>query len=458
MMRRGVTMIAAGAVGLSGCAAGLPGARPLTYVVPGEARIYATGQACVHEPSGKELGGLVAAVLTGAASQILKNFGTALSEGAKGGQLTPSVATANLQLRPGTAPRCVVVVRGLFQPDAKHPSPVDMPSFLGLATADEEGRRRLTALQLPPIYAVDHYLELRLDSSNDAKALTFAPVFVSLQRSTEGATKGVRDLSASLKFNRVGVEAAGSAVVVADIRVGSSRTFVPEANGRFTIEAPWFGSFHAAPSPTGTAKKTTPATVPVDPARAPSAEPAPSGPVGAGGGGVGVAGADAVIPAGRAPGPAIVDMQSSASDAVPITMVGTVVLTRPTNEALAFAATLFNGVEPKVEDTIKPILDPASARAAATASLTDSLDAQAEYATAQGAAEAAIIGYCGASSAADDAAGKQDRVGKSKDARAAQLKANVAAIKAATDPPYASLIVVSSKAPIEANAGQCAGR
>jgi hypothetical protein len=147
-------------------------------------------------------------------------------------------------------------------------------------------------------------------------------------------------------------------------------------------------------------------------------------------------------------------MQSTNPAALPVTVTSTVVETRPTKEGLAFIATVFNGLEPKIEEALKPVIDD-QARHAADAT---SLGVQADYATAEGAARAAVISYCSASSAETTAAGKQDRITKSSAARTAQLKANVAAIKAELAQPFTTLVAVSSGLPTAVNAGPCSAQ
>lgn len=435
---------------LGGCASGLPGARPLTYATPGEARVFATGDRCVHDPAGDEAAGLIAAVLTGAASQLLKGFGTALSEGAKGGALPSSTATLNLQLDPGAMPKCIVIIRGAFDPRGKTVTPLDNAAFLSLTGEDAEKRTRLASLGLPHIYRIDHYVELRVENAANGKALTFAPIFLRLANSIDGARKGERDLSVAVKFNRAGADPVGSVVVIADRQIGSTSSWPkPATNVRYPIEAPWFGSPHPASAPAGTTAAANAAAV------APA--PAPVAPSIVGSSGSDAGGGGQIAPAPAGPGGSIVPMQSTSKHAVPITLTTTVVETRPTNEGLAFVATLFNAVEPKIEEKLKPLIDSSARRTAEAAEESASLGVQADYAAAEGTARAALVGYCLASSTESTAAGKQDRITKSKDARSAQLKANVAAIKAEIDQPYKQLVIISDGLPTTMNASVCSG-
>lgn len=453
---------------LSGCASGLPGMRPLTYVTPGEAHVFATGEKCPHEPVGKEFGGLAAAAITGVASQLLKNFGTTLSEGAKGGALTPSISTLNLQLEPGKVPKCVVIVRGAFQPSDKSRTTVDLGSYLGLATDAADARTRLATLNIPQLYRVDYYIELRVGASENSKALTFAPLFMQIDKSIDGATKGERDVSIALKFGRVGSEAAiGSAILVSDRKLGAPSSWEPLGNGRYLIEAPWFGTFHASPTVAGIPAATTAAPAQAQAAAKPQAAnrargatpPLPdaredASPVGEGG--LGAGGGDTGLP--TLPGSTIPTMQSKSPSAVPVTLTATVVETRPTNEGLAFVASVFGGLQPQIEAKLKPLIDSEARQAAVDAEATAELNAQAELAAARGTAEGALISYCSASSPDATAAGRQDRITKSQAARAAQLKANVSAIKAAEAYIYDAIVVVSANLPSAVNAGPCTGK
>lgn len=439
ILRRSVVLLPAV---LSACASGFQGARPLTYATPGAAHVFATADPCPHDPPGEEFGALVAAAVTGVASTLLKNFGTALAEGAKGGALPSSTATRNLQLDPGKVPKCVVVIRGAFRADAHTRPPIDLADYVDLPAAAADQRNRLKALQIPAVYRIDHYVELRLDASNNNKALTFAPVYVKLGNSIDGDTEGERDLSIALKFSRIGADPVGSTVLLADQPIGHGQSWQRQPDKRFPVEAPWFGSFQPAPAPAGTTAAAADKAV----AAPVAATPLPAA-VGAGGAGIG----NGLV---GAPGSTKPSMQSESPAAIPVTVTTTIVETRPTKEGLAFIASVFNGLEPKIEEALKPVIDD-QARHAADAT---SLGVQADYATAEGAARAALISYCSAASSEATAAGKQDRIAKSSAARTAQLKANVAAIKAELPQPFATLVTVASGLPHTANAGPCSAQ
>jgi hypothetical protein len=340
-------------------------------------------------------------------------------------------------------------VRGAYQPTGKLNNPVDLASHVGLAAGAAEQRVRLSSLNIPTLYRIDHYIEIRMMGSANAKALTFAPLYVKIDKSIDGGTKGERDLSVALKFGRVGSDTpAGSAIIIADRRLGTASSWELMATGRYAIEAPWFGTFHAAPNPAGS----TPSAA-AGPAPQPGAVPA--GPVG--GGGAGAGGAVNGNPLPASPGSTIPSMQSNSVNSVPVTLTATVVETRPTNEGLAFVASVFGGIQPKIEARLNQAIDSDARQAAENAEATAGLNAQAELAAAEGTAQAALIGYCTASSVDLTAAGKQDRITKSQSARSAQLKANVAAIKAEEDLRYDALVEISAGLPDAVNSLACRG-
>jgi hypothetical protein len=449
------------ALALSSCAAGLPGLRPLSYATPGEARLFVSGSPCIHEPKDKEAVHLAAAFLVGAASRLLENFGAALTAGAQGGELPRSVSVANTQLRPGDVPQCLVVVRGSFAPSRPGEAPIDLKPLLWDPNSPdaEDDVVSFEALHIPAVYRLDHYIELKIDSTANGKALTFAPVFARLERSLDGSREGKRDLAMSVRFARVGAEGVGGAVNLADRRIGSEATFVREPNGRYPFESPWFGTFHqaqdaatggvvqsAAPRPAATAAANRAGGGPRVAVDAAALAASDDGIVG--GAGVGPGAARAAIGDGRgAPRPdsAVVEMQSRASDAVPVTITVTVVETRPTREGLAFVAAVFNGARPAINEAIKPVLDPSARSAAAAQEATTNLTAQADLATAFAGARTALIAYCEGASDAETAAGRTDRITKSAAARTAQIRANVAAVAAEVAQPFPVLVAVGEQ-------------
>ncbi len=377
-----------------------PGFRPLSYAAPGEARVFASPDQCPHEPLVQaEAAPLVAAILTGAASQLLSNFGTALTEASKGGNLPSSVATLNMSLPPDGVPRCLLIIRGAFDSSAEHPTAVDLPSLFELPDdAKAELAERLKAFAMTDVYRVDHLVEIQLTASPNSKALSFAPLFVRIDRSLDESRDGTRSLSVGVKFQRVGATSeAGSVVVVPDRVIGKATPGMArnETTKRYPRESPWFGTFHATSAPAG------------------------------GAGVAGLAGAAAPPP----PPVVLTTVFSDAKDAVPVTVTTTVVETRPTREGLAFIASIFSAVKPKIEEALKPMLD-SNFKAAEdvkeqAAKLTGDADHQATVTTAK----LAVLTYCENSSADAAAAGKQDRLTKSSAARVAQLKANASSIK-----------------------------
>ena len=411
-MKLAASLMALSTAALSACAAGLPGLRPTSYAMPGEAHVYATGHDCIHEPlpePQREMAPIIVAALTGVASQLLKNFGTALSEGAKGGPLPASAATTNLELELDAVPRCIVIVRGAFQRTAKTPVPLDLEQMLGVKGKAAEVTR-LASLNVDPVYAINHFIELRVDASANKKALTIAPVWVLMNQSIDGARAGKRDVSVAVQFTRVGSnDKFGSTIVLQNRELGAPASqFVRlPATKRWPVESPWFSTFHATSTNQG----------------------ASSG--------------------------AIPSMNSPTATAIPVTLGATVVETRPTKEGLAFIAGIYNGIEPKLEERAKLLIDSDAAQAANITADSAALTLKSNFETAKAAARSAGITYCETSSKAEDAAGKLDRIAKSKALFEAQVKANDAALKAELPQPFSGLVIISEQLPDTANSGIC---
>ena len=392
------------AVLCAGCTS-LPGLRPLTFATPGEARVFASPGRCPHEPVVQgEAAPLIAAVLTAAASQLLTNFGTALSEGAKGGNLPSSVATLNMTLPPDGVPRCLLIVRGSFESQTGQAKPISMEALFDLpAGAETELKARLDAFTLPSVYRVDHLVEIQVLAAPNNRALSFAPLFVRLDRSLDESQEGSSSLSVGVKFQRVGASSeSGSVVVVPDLTIGKHGPALQlnPKSGRFPRESPWFGTFHSLPA-------------------AASAEGPPPPPI------------------------ALTTVFSPSETAVPVTLTTTVVETRPTREGLAFIASIFSSVKPKIEEALKPVLDPNFKAAEEQKQLAAELTGDAEHEAALTAAKLAVLAYCSASSSDPGAVGKQDRLTKSSAARVAQLKANASAVKYGKTRAYDTYVAVS---------------
>ncbi|MCA8054374.1 hypothetical protein [Burkholderia cepacia] len=456
---------------LVACAEGMPGFRPLTYADSAEARIIVSGSNCMHTPRGQELAPLVAAFVTGAASKLLENFGTALSDAAKGGALPPSTSTANFQVLPGQIPKCIVVIRGTFSAHGSKAKKLELDRVLWTQTDQNAADMSATLAKLDPpdIYSMDHFIELQLVASKNGKAMTFAPVFAWIGRSIGGDKRGNRDFSISLKFNRPGADATGGVVVLSDMQIGESRTFAPDSQSRYVHESPWFLSFHQAGSglaenqskqPTGVSPSSTLSgghVAPIDSTPvhvAGNAAPASDAVVGGGGAGSGGSGGKN---GGQIlqPSSGNVDVQAKDPAAVPVTATATVVETRPERGGLAFIAAVFTGVEPKLNSAVTNMVDTSSRRQAQFTSETSTLEANATYSDAQGKAWAAVIAYCGTASKATDAAGRSDRVTKSSAARSAQFKANDAALKAGVPPPFGQLIEITDAVDGGTNVAYC---
>lgn len=480
-MIRSVTCLALGAVAaLAGCAEGLPGFRPLTYADPAEARVFVSGDNCIHSPSDKEFAPLVAAFLSGAASKVLDNFGNALADAAKGGALPPSAATANFSVLPTQIPKCIVVVRGRFAAHGTSGPALKLEDILWQPSDVRAADMLVTykKLGIPDIYSIDHFIELQLLSAKSGKAMTFAPVYMWINKSVNGDAHGNRDVSIALKFNRPGADPTGGVVVLSDSVIGEAQSFTPDNHTlRFTHESPWFLSFHQAGSAdptkqgvqtdTGTKKPVAPtanqkpqgavagAASDAAGAAAPAAasDPAVIGGGGAGSGGNGNGGnANGGL---VAPSSGSINVQSPDKTAVPVTATATIVETRPARGGLAFIAAVFTAAEPKVGAAATNLFDTSGRAKAQLDSETSLLEANATLSDTQGKARVAVLAYCKTSAQTDDTAGQTDRITKSSAARVAQLKANDAALKAGEDPIFPNLIAISADVGGGVNAEYC---
>lgn len=386
---------------LSAACTSFPGLRPLSYASPGEARVFASHDRCPHEPVVQgEAAPVLAAILTGAASQLLSNFGTALSEASKGGNLPTSVATLNMSLRPDGVPRCLLIIRGSFDSRPEHAKPESLKALFDLPPGAQTAlESRLKSFSLPDVYRVDHLIEIQITAAPNNKALSFAPLFVRIDRSLDESQKGSRDLSVGVKFQRIGTAPeVGSVVVISDQIIGKHAPgMVINANTmRFPRESPWFGTFHNTVAPA-------------------SAEGPPAPPV------------------------VLTTVFDLSATAVPVTVTTTVVETRPTREGLAFIASIFSSVKPKIEEALKPITDPTFKAEEDIKQQTAELTGDAEHEAALTTAKLAVLSYCESASKEMTAAGKQDRVTKSSAARVAQLKANASSVKYGKPQKYGHL-------------------
>ncbi|SEJ83452.1 hypothetical protein SAMN05428950_103402 [Sphingomonas sp. OV641] len=444
-----IAVLLVAAATMSGCAQGLPGLRPLSYATPGEARVFVSGDPCIHEPAGQESAGLLATIATTAVSALLDSFGNTLNKAAEGGNLPTAVATKNLTLLPGEIPACITFVRGSFTA-RKGGKIVDLGSRLwqpGDPLAAEK-KARLDSLFVPAVYRLDQFVQLRLVEAPGRRALTYFPTFVLIDQSLDESKRGSRDLTVSLKFTKPGVPEAGGAVLIPDRKIGEGEIFdLDSRTGRPRYEAPWFTFPNAIANPTGATDKSNGAAKPKDTRQA----------AGTGGmiGGAGIGGVGADVPGGTIPpqpGTQKVDPYSKSATAVPITVSITSVEARPSKPGLAFAASVFNGAKPAINSAIAPLI---SSDAADTLEVAE-LSLNADYATSLGAARAALINYCDGVSKDNTVAGRADRIAKSSGARAAQFKANGAAIKIGVSQPFAAIVEISDEIRDKAALPACA--
>jgi hypothetical protein len=358
---RKLALLVASASLITGCSQGTPGLRPLTYASPGEAQLFISSEPCVHTPGGHEAFQLIPLIAATAISGLLDKFGTALEKGAEGGDLPTVTAMQNLSLRPGTIPNCITMMRGAFVPETGATTVIPIEGLI-YNPNDPEQKRRYHALAVPPIYRLDQYIELELRGAPNNQALTFFPRFALINRSLDGDGAGNRVLSIALKFSSPGIEDAGSVTLLSDMHIGSAFQATTYAGGRANAETPWFAFPNKESKESekddksdegkGAEGKKTGKKPPT--AEAGGHTAAAAAPTGITGG----AGLGAATPITQPPATVTVDPYSTDPTAVPMTVTVTTVETRPTNEALAFIASIFNGVKPKVEEQIGKKLNP----------------------------------------------------------------------------------------------------
>lgn len=424
-----IAIVLMGASLLSGCAAGLPGLRPLTYQEPGDTRVYVSYKACPHT-AGANFAPVLAALAVEAASQLIKGFGTALSKGSEGGALPSSTATANIEVG-AELPQCLIIIRGRFSPDDKHKNEVALPAIAEGTNPLKLVKRDGSILEttLPNVYDLQHYVELQIVPSQNKSALTFGPALVYVARSMDGAKSGDRSLSIAIKFDRPGHDGVGSAVLIGNRRIGDMDAYTLDERDRLRYEAPWFAAIEA-PDAAPAAGAGAGAGGVVHAKAPPPGQRAGGGAAGGDGAADGGGGAGAVAPA-KAPG--------SVNGPFPYTLTTTVIETRPTKEFLAFVASVFTGAEPALTDAVKGQIDPATRLSAHQATI----DNQSAYSAAFATAQTSLLTYC----ALPAASSKADLITKSAAARTAQLAANKAALSADITTPFPDLVEVGTTDP-----------
>lgn len=331
-MMRQATASLASLLFLSACMNGATGFRPLTYAEPGETRTLVSYTDCEsYKPNQQQFApAMLAAVAIGAASKVLENFGTSLSNAAAGGELPATSGTANFETTVGRVPQCIMIIRGEFAPaNSTDGNPVEGKWVV----PDSNSPTGLSNQTLPKVVKLQHRIELQIIQSQDKSALLMQPVYAKIAQSTDGETEAgkSRDLSIALAFARPGKKDVGSVVVLSNQKIGTAFTY--DAKNMSPSQSPWFASF----------------TAPAKQGDTPSATP------------------------------------------IPVTAKTTVVETRPSRAFLAFVASIFNDVaKPAINTALKNEFD---ADTIETNTKSD-LDASAAYATAYGTAIAARSTYC----------------------------------------------------------------
>lgn len=393
---------------LSGCSSGFPGARPLTYSTPGEARLFVSAKECPHVSESNEF--FPAAVLvTAIGSQLLTNFGAALAKGAEGGKLSPEAATLNMMLDSGAMPKCIVIIRGEFDKTKATSQSIAKYDLFSVPSNEQNMKIKVDELKLPAVYRADYVIETRLMMSNNKKAIKLAPVYFRFNRSIDGDTSGTRDVTVSYDFATPEGNKSGSVLVIRNKSIGGQeQAFGVNDYGNYTIESPWFTPFNVIPT-----------TLPSKGVKHDKNNVLSTG-----------------SPYQNLPSSILF---SDKPDAMPVTLSSTVVETRPTNEGLAFIASIFTAIKPDIENSIKESIDPETIKK----TRSEISDAESTYLMALGEAKKAELDYCTLPQKGDSTAARTERIIKSAAAGSAQAKANSAAIKMGKAYEFTRIIPVS---------------
>lgn len=421
---------------LSGCSSGFPGARPLTYSTPGEARLFVSANECPHVSESKEF--LPAAVLvTAIGSQLLTNFGAALAKGAEAGKLSPEAATLNMMPDSGAMPKCIVIIRGEFDKTDATSQSIEKYDLFSVPSNEQNMKIKVDNLKIPAVYRADYVIETRLMMSNNKKAIKLAPVYFRFNRSIDGDTSGTRDMTVTYDFTTPGGNKSGSVLVIRNKSIGGQeQAFGVNDYGNYTIESPWFTPFNVSPT-LPSSKGVKPDTIH---GQRKSGNSLPDVMSNSDVKKTAKPDENNVLPTGspyrNLPSSILF---SDKPDAMPVTLSSTIVETRPTNEGLAFIASVFTAVKPDIENSIKESIDPETIKKTSS----EISNAESTYLTALGEAKKAELDYCTLSQKDNSTAARTERIMKSAAAGSAQAKANSAAIIMGKTYEFTSIIPVS---------------
>jgi len=315
----------------------------------------------------------------------------------------------NFDAPPDKPESCIQVVRGNFMRSrALVKSGLVKPQGM----RDEEVANRLTKLQIYISDRPQFFLELRVRQSADGSALALAPSYLEynslLKTGKLPSNPPKRGLAVQLSFHKPGVkpdgnEAVGAPLVLGNFHAGTHRSYLstkidnisdwrPEKE---TIWFPHYGAKVAAAEKAGKDK---------DQVRS---------------------GRDSALPKR------------------PFTLTAIITEVRDANKLLLAMANLFDAAKPTLQTELEKLaLESKRKEAELTQLQTESTNSTAYY-NAWVDAETKILTYCKESKSGDTADDKKDRLTKSKDARVAQLDANVKALTAGLPTPYTKLISVS---------------
>ena len=375
------------------------------------------------------LAALGAAVLPSLISTTLDRFGQALRRAGEA-ETTSISASLNIEVEPDQeklAP-CVQFVRGWFLDEAS-----GVPdSVLKGMTPQELNRvkdRRIYLAEAPHFF-----LELRLRRSANGEAVAYAPSYLVYNRLLKDGSEAMshRGLAVQFSIHKPGKpadddSAVGAPLTFGNLEIGTARRYLlPDTSQAPYPESQWFPSFIPVSPQAASLSSAVPAPPPPAVPSPSSAVPTPPPPA---------------IPMPSVPAPPISVPTMPTKHAAPLTATLTVAEVRDANKFLLFLADVFEGSKENLQTLLETQLIKEKRDAAKLEAATQQQENLSQYYTDFADAEIKYIEWCNANKQ-QDAAGKKDRLAKSKEAHVAQLKANLSAQKARLSQPYSTLVPV----------------
>lgn len=127
----------------------------------------------------------------------------------------------------------------------------------------------------------------------------------------------------------------------------------------------------------------------------------------------------------------------------PLTLTAIVTETRDANEFLLLLADIFDTAKPTLQTELEKLALESKRKEAELTELKTIAANSKDYYTSWVDAETKILQYCEESQTGNSSDAKKDRLAKSRDARIAQLDANVKALVAGFPTPFKSFVAVS---------------